>query len=129
MSRIEEQCSNKHCYHVRLSESNIVQFAHLPLVVGPNAAEQMTHIQDILSGYPVVSARVKAMIQHPSGRWDLRLDDGTIRVKLPEKNIELALNRLMQMQIQRRILDREIAEIDLRISDRLTLSAKQEAPV
>ena len=112
-----------------ISEFGTNQFANLPLVVGPDAALNMTEVQSALASYPELMQRVDAMVQLPSGRWDIRLDDGVARVKLPLKDLRGALGRLASLQHQKQILDRDIAVIDLRLRDRVSLTARHAAPV
>lgn len=111
-----------------ITDENVVQFASLPLVVGPNASQDMTEVYQVLSNYPLVARRVDAIVQLPSGRWDLRVDQGKARIRLPQVGMRGALDRLTALQKQKQILDREIAIIDLRLADRLTLTPRSAEP-
>lgn len=104
------------------------QFTHLPLVVGEGAEAKVTEIQVILDPFPSIYARVDAMTLLPSGRWDLRLDNKTMWVKLPKDGVNTALQTLVKLQRDQSILDRRIEVIDLRLPDRLTLYPRQAEP-
>lgn len=111
-----------------IEDAKAVEYAGLPLVVGENAADHMQGIQNMLTAYPILAARVDTMVQLPNGRWDIWVNEGTMRVKLPSQNIKGALRRLSDLQVSTRILDREIAMIDLRLTDRLSILPRQAKP-
>lgn len=111
-----------------ITDQDVAKFADLPLVVGPNASQDMIGVYAALTDYPVVGRRVDAIVQLPSGRWDLLVDEGAARIRLPLTDMTGALKRLTHLQHQKQILDREIAVIDLRLADRLTLTPRGEKP-
>lgn len=113
---------------VVIEDAKAVEYAGLPLVVGENAADHMQGIQNMLTAYPILAARVDTMVQLPNGRWDIWVNEGTLRVKLPPQDIKGALRRLSDLQVTARILDREIAMIDLRLADRLSILPRQVEP-
>jgi cell division protein FtsQ len=53
-------------------------------------------------------------------RWNLRLING-IDVELPESGVETALQRLVALDRDKKLLSRDVAVIDLRIPDRVTV--------
>jgi cell division protein FtsQ len=53
-------------------------------------------------------------------RWNLKLKNG-MDVKLPEFEVERALDTLMALDRDKKLLTRDIAAIDLRLSDRVTV--------
>ncbi len=109
--------------------ANPLAFAELPLVVGENAALNMHDIRSTLSEYPDIAARAEALVQMPTGRWDIVMNDGRMTVKLPPDNVSAALTHLTGLQRTQQILDRTIAVIDMRLPDRLTLVPGQAEPV
>lgn len=111
-----------------IADVEAAQYAGLPLVVGETAPEQMHILQDMLKSYPIVAARVDTIVQLPNGRWDIHVNNGAMRIKLPSKNMTAALRRLSDLQTTQRVLDREISMIDLRLADRLTLLPRQDQP-
>ena len=53
-------------------------------------------------------------------RWNLRLKNG-IDVRLPDTNIEQALDTLARVDREKGLLTRDIASVDLRLPDRVTV--------
>ena len=60
--------------------------------------------------------------------WDIVLNDGKTRIKLPKDEQVKALRQLRGLQATTQILDREVSVIDMRLSDRLTITASDETP-
>ena len=86
----------------------------------PAAAQSM---EALLSSYDEIWPRVESLVQFPSGRWDLHLKNNTI-VKLPPQDVEKAVQRLAKLDRETFILSRKVGAIDLRLSDRIGISAK-----
>ena len=101
-------------------------FNNLPLVVGPGAATSAAPFMELLSAYPAVAGKVKALIHVGERRWDVRLANG-ITVKLPAEQPEKAVERLLVMDAGTQILSRDIASIDLRLADRTTVALTENA--
>jgi cell division protein FtsQ len=114
---------------VLIARTDPSQFQHLPFIVGAGAAENIESFKAIFSQVQEHALDVKAFVHYGSGRWDLQLSDGDIRVKLPVEKPDAALARLADMQSQYRLLDRDLKIIDLRINNRVTLSPNTERPV
>ena len=98
----------------------------LPLVVGEGAD---AHVADALAlrvAVPEVTASIKAMVRVGSRRWDVVTHTNVI-VMLPADAPEAALARLARLQADQRLLDKEIAAVDLRITDRMTVRLTPEA--
>ena len=98
----------------------VARFANLPLVVGTGAPAMAAPLLDTLAGYPDIAVRMQAAVRISDRRWDLTLAPG-IRVSLPEHDWRIALARLASMHADERLLDRAVAEIDLRLPDRVVL--------
>lgn len=105
-----------------ISDANPALFTGLDLIVGEGAADAAPEFQAELTALPDLEARLDAMIYVNGSRWDLLLDNRQTRVKLPAAGRQAALSKLLKLQDQTQILDREIAVIDLRLSDRITLT-------
>jgi cell division protein FtsQ len=101
-------------------------FNNLPLVVGPGAATRATAFMELLSAYPQIVGQVKALIHVGERRWDVRLASG-ITVKLPADKPEKAIERLLAMDAETGILSRDIASVDLRLQDRMTVALTENA--
>lgn len=99
--------------------------AGLKTYVGPNAPAEARIIEASLEPYTELWSRVESLVRFPSGRWDLHLRSGAI-VKLPVEDLDAALRRLATLDRETFILSREVGTIDLRLSDRVGLTAKPD---
>ena len=107
---------------VLITDANPLQYTDLTMVVGKDASAEVTEFQATLADFADISSRIDAMVYVGQRRWDLRMDEGQLRVKLPADNPRLALETLRRLQAQTQILDREIDVIDLRLPGRMTVS-------
>ncbi|QLC52549.1 cell division protein FtsQ/DivIB [Bartonella alsatica] len=98
---------------------------NLPLVVGQGAQKSAKIFIQALSVYPQLYSRVRAFVRIGDRRWDLLLDNG-IRVMLPEKGALERLSALMEAGTMQDLFSRDILSIDLRLSDRITVSLSDE---
>ena len=96
------------------------RFTYLPVVVGEDAPDHAAELIDTLSEQPELLERVDAATRVGSRRWNLRFANG-VDVYLPEEGIAEAWRRLGALQDEQGILDREVAVIDLRLTDRLVV--------
>lgn len=102
------------------------KFASLPLFVGRDAETAAAAIEDEFSKWPGIASRVKAFVRVAGRRWDVHLDNGVI-VKLPEDHIAEALALLTRFDEEQQVLSRDIAAIDMRLPDRVTVRLTPEA--
>lgn len=102
------------------------KFASLPLFVGRDADTDAKDVMAEFAAFPQVAARVKAYVRVSSRRWDLYLDNG-VTVKLPEDDVGDALKRLVRMETEQQLLERDIAAVDLRLADRMTVELTPDA--
>jgi cell division protein FtsQ len=100
-------------------------FRHLPLIVGVGAPEAAKDILDALRDRPSLAEKVSASVRVGERRWNLRMSNGT-DVMLPEGHQVAALDRLIQLQQERAVLDRPLAAIDMRLPDRLVFRPKND---
>jgi cell division protein FtsQ len=96
------------------------RYLALPLVVGPGAAGQAKGFLAVLDRYPDIRSQLRASILVAERRWNLHLVNG-IDVRLPETNVEDALDRLLQLDRDKKLLSRDITMVDLRLPDRVTV--------
>jgi cell division protein FtsQ len=96
------------------------RYVRLPLVVGRGAERRAKDFLAILDRYPDIRSQLRASIMVADRRWNLRLKNG-IDVRLPETNVEQALDRLVALDREKKILSRDILAIDLRLPDRVTV--------
>jgi cell division protein FtsQ len=102
------------------------RYVRLPLVVGRGAERRAKDFLAILDRYPDIRSQLRASIMVADRRWNLRLKNG-IDVRLPETNVEQALDRLVALDREKKILSRDILAIDLRLSDRVTVRLSDAA--
>ena len=105
-----------------ITDANAAQFTQLTLFVGESAGERASDIRQMMGEFPQIASRVESFVNVSDRRWDIVLDQGAIRVMLPEQNMRKALRQLQSLQAQTQILDRKIDTIDMRLPGRLTLS-------
>jgi len=121
------------------SDGTIVQpfvdqrFANLPLVVGAGAEKAASEFLAITDRFPTIRDQVRAYVLVAERRWNLRLKNG-IDIRLPEFEPERALESLVALDRDKKLLSRDIAVVDLRFPDRVTArlsdtaaAARQEA--
>ena len=102
------------------------RYLGLPLVVGTGAERQAKDFLAILDRYPDIRPALRASILVAERRWNLRLANG-IDVRLPETNVEDALNRLVALDRDKKLLSRDITMVDLRLPDRVTVRLSDAA--
>ena len=100
--------------------------ALLPLIVGGGAPAKAPEFLDKIKRYPELAARVKGYIRIGERRWDLKLENG-ITVKLPEDDEDQAIAELVKLDHDNGLLTRDIATVDMRLSDRLVVELSPEA--
>jgi cell division protein FtsQ len=108
-----------------VSNQDVAQFRHLPLIVGPGAPGAAAELLDALRERPALAEKVSACVRVGERRWNLRLTNGA-DVLLPEGHEVVALDRLIQLQQQHAVLDRPLVAIDMRLPDRLVFRPKAE---
>lgn len=96
------------------------RFASLPVVVGKGAEHAAPQLLSLVARYPLIARQVEASVRVAERRWDLYLRDKVV-VSLPEVDPEQGLRRLVALDAEKRLLSRDIAEIDLRLKDRVTV--------
>jgi cell division protein FtsQ len=98
----------------------------LQLVVGRGAETRAKEFLDLLARFPEIRDNVLASILIAERRWNLRLKNG-IDVRLPEENAEAALAELVVLDREKKLMSRDIAAIDLRLPDRVTVRLSEAA--
>lgn len=102
------------------------KLSSLPLFVGRDAETAAADFYEQFSAWPEIRARVKAYIRVAGRRWDLQLDNGVV-IKLPEHDLDRAMQVLSTMEEGQQLLERDIAAVDLRLEDRTTIRLTAEA--
>lgn len=102
------------------------RFASLPLVVGAGAEKRAKDFMALLHKYPLVRDQMRAGVLVAERRWNIKLKNG-IDVRLPETDIDVALELLSKLDREKKLLTRDVAAIDLRLPDRVTVRLSDEA--
>jgi cell division protein FtsQ len=101
-------------------------FVGLPLFVGIGAAPRAKEFLALVDGYPAIRDQLRAAILVSERRWNLRLKNG-IDVKLPEADVPAALDRLVALDRDEKLLTRDVVTVDLRLPDRVTVRLSDAA--
>jgi cell division protein FtsQ len=96
------------------------RYADLPLVVGIGAETRAREFLAMLDRRPELLANVRASVFVAERRWNLRLKNG-VDVRLPEFDVEQALDQLVALERSTNLSGRDITAIDLRLADRVTV--------
>ena len=102
------------------------RYRGLPLVVGSGAERRVKDFVALIDRYPEIRAVLRASILVAERRWNLRLTSG-IDVRLPETGLDAALDRLVELDRQKKLFSRDITAIDLRLADRVTVRLSDAA--
>jgi len=106
-----------------LTRAGIGRFGPLLGVSGAGAADEAGPLIDILSAHPAIAVRIKTAAWISGRRWNLTTQEGIV-VKMPEQNLDAALQRLERAQEQDKVLDKDVTVIDLRQDNRIILETK-----
>lgn len=113
---------------VIISEEIYPEYKQLPMIVGADAPVHVSKILSSLLKHPDIQKRVTALVLVSGRRWNLQLD-GSIDIKLPEVNLEGALERLDKILLQTNVNFREVRIIDLRQSKQVTMRLANGAEI
>lgn len=102
------------------------RFTNLPFVVGQGAQLRAKDFLALLDRYPEIRNQVRASVLVAERRWNLRMKNG-IDVRMPETDVERAFDELAKLDRDEKLLSRDIAAIDLRQLDRVTVQLSDEA--
>jgi cell division protein FtsQ len=102
------------------------RYRGLPLVVGSGAERRAKDFIGLLDRFPEIRSALSASVLVAERRWNLRLANG-MDVRLPENDLQVALDRLVKLDRDKNLLSRDIASIDLRLADRVTVRLSDAA--
>ncbi|MFE1602729.1 cell division protein FtsQ/DivIB [Methylobacterium sp. ID0610] len=100
------------------------RFAALPLVVGDEANLRTKEYLDLLEAAGPLKERIRAGTLVSGRRWTLKLDG--IDIRLPETGAREAVARLVKLDAESHLLDKDIIAVDLRMPDRLVVRLTEE---
>lgn len=96
----------------------------LILVVGQDAPENTIRLLNALDKVPDISKQIRSATRVEGRRWNLYTTEN-IKILLPQDKMELALKRLQKKEVSDGLLKKEVASIDMRLDDRITLHPKK----
>ena len=102
------------------------RYAHLPLVVGNGAEARAREFLGLLDRHPELRGNVRASVLVAERRWNLRLKNG-VDVRLPEFDLDHALDQIAGLERDSKLSGRDITAIDLRLPDRITVRLSEAA--
>ncbi|MBO0717787.1 MAG: cell division protein FtsQ/DivIB [Rhizobiales bacterium] len=102
------------------------RYRALPLVVGSGAERRAKDVISLLDRFPEIRSALSASVLVAERRWNLRLTNG-MDVRLPENDLPAALDRLVKLDRDKKLLSRDITSIDLRLPDRVTVRLSDAA--
>jgi cell division protein FtsQ len=102
------------------------RYIGLPLVVGQGAQHAAKEFLAVIDRYPDIRSVVRASILVAQRRWNLLLFNG-IDVRLPETDVGAALDRLVDLDRDKKLLSRDVTMVDLRLPDRVTVRLSDAA--
>ncbi len=105
------------------------QVGALPLIVGSDAPAHARALFEVLKTHPDLAERVRGAVRIGERRWNIHFDsfESGIAVRMPEKDIAAAWDRLATLERDHKILERDLAGIDLRLPDRLVVQLNEGA--
>jgi cell division protein FtsQ len=101
------------------------RFLGLPFVVGDGADKRLPEFVALRREMGDLAQRVKSGILVAGRRWSLAMTNG-VEVKLPEREPVAAIETLLRLQREARILDKDIVSIDLRLQDRVAVRLTEQ---
>jgi cell division protein FtsQ len=102
------------------------RYVGLPFMVGAGADARAKDFLTKLDRHPELRANVRAFVLVAERRWNLRLKNG-VDVRLPEFEVDHALDQLAALERDSKLSSRDIAAIDLRLPDRVTVRLSDAA--
>jgi cell division protein FtsQ len=109
----------------RLLTERAADHPELPLVVGAGAGPAAQPLLIALEELPQVRERLKSLVRIGDRRWNVELQNGA-RVALPEEGAVEALVELEALQSQYALLDRPLAQLDMRAPGLLAVRVHPE---
>lgn len=109
-----------------LEQSVPAGFSTLPMVVGKGAAQSAQNFLNLIGRYPTIARATESSVFVAERRWNLHLKGG-IEVLLPENQPDQALRVLVDLDRDKKLLSRDIVDVDMRLSDRVTVRQSEAA--
>ncbi|MFK7838073.1 MAG: cell division protein FtsQ/DivIB [Sulfitobacter sp.] len=101
-------------------------FPTLPLIAGEGAARHVPEALHLMRAAAALGDRVRGVVRMGNRRWDVVLDREQ-RILLPEDNPLQALERVIALERAQEVLTRDVARVDMRLSQRPTVRMTKDA--
>ena len=108
-----------------MGTQSITQYLNLLLLVGDDAPAQMEKLQLILDEMPKIKENIKIASWISGRRWTLTTSSG-VEILLPAKFPMSSARYLSKLERRKKILERDIIRVDLRIQDRVIVKLRTE---
>lgn len=102
------------------------RYLNLPFVVGEGANARSKDYLALVEAAGPLKQRIRAGTLVAGRRWTLKMDNG-MDVRLPEIGATEALARLVKLEHEQKILEKDVLAIDLRMADRVVVRLTEEA--
>ncbi len=102
------------------------RYLDLPFVVGEGANTRSKEYLALLEAAGPLKNRIRAGTLVAGRRWTLKMDNG-MDVRLPELKAADALARLVKLENEQKILEKDVLAIDLRMADRVVVRLTEKA--
>lgn len=98
----------------------------LPLITGDGAREALAEGLEIYATAGPLAPRLRGVVRMGERRWDVILDSGQ-RVLLPTSDPVIAFERVVALNQAQDLLERDVAVVDMRHTDRPTIRLNEHA--
>ena len=98
----------------------------LPLIAGDGAEENIAQALRLFAAAGPLKDRVRGLVRMGERRWDMVLDRDQ-RILLPSESPVAALDRVIALNDAQDMLNRDVAVVDMRNTNRPTLRMNEEA--
>jgi len=98
----------------------------LLLLGGPGAPEHVGDLLLLLANEPAMAKQLRAAVWVGQRRWNLFLNND-VEIWLPEEDAVAALQKLVKLDGDYKLLTREFGIVDLRLPDKLYLRKRSQA--
>lgn len=102
------------------------EYPQLPLIAGEGAARHVPEALGLMRAADALGPRVRGIVRMGDRRWDVVLDRDQ-RILLPETAALPALERVIALERAQEVLTRDVARVDMRLTDRPTIKMTDEA--
>jgi cell division protein FtsQ len=101
-------------------------YPELPVLAGEGADTAVVEAKELMKIAAPLGSRAVGLVRMGARRWDLVLDREQ-RVMLPAKGAARALERVIALDQVQDVLERDLARVDMRLSQRPTIRMNENA--